>query len=253
MTDAHRRALVVAYFLSRFDRKGVRELGYASFSDAFDKVGHALGVPSATVKHMRDSFDPYCSQVRVGWYQRPILRSRANVIQAYDEVGVAGMAEIVRGILAGDSHTVRLAIAPIADITAASDTLLDDDNPFSSRLRTGDLAEEFFLTSFPSLGLFMGSSLEDTRRLGIGYDFRASHIGGYRAVEVKGLLGDHGAILFTDREWSVARILEHSYVLAVVRSLATEPSLELYQNPVASLAVTMRVVESVSICWNTRI
>ena len=54
MTEAHKRALIVAYYLSRFDRKGVRALGYATFTEAFDKVGELLDVKASTVKHMRE-------------------------------------------------------------------------------------------------------------------------------------------------------------------------------------------------------
>ena len=42
MTEAHKRALVVAYYLSKFDRKGVRALGFTSFNDAFERIGQAF-------------------------------------------------------------------------------------------------------------------------------------------------------------------------------------------------------------------
>ena len=89
MDEAHKRALVVAYFLSRCDKKGYQALGFATWNSAYDGIGAALGVPPSTVKQMRDSFDPYCSPVRKGWHQRPVLRSRAQVMDAYSDVGDA--------------------------------------------------------------------------------------------------------------------------------------------------------------------
>ena len=253
MTEAHKRALIVAYFLSRFDRKGVKALGYGSSTEAFAAMAKMIGVKPATVKHMRDSFDPYCSQVRVGWYQRKILPSRANVIQAYDGMGADAMEEIVRELLGGDEKLVGLYTAPVDGVDEAKDALLSEDNPFANRLRTGEEAETFFIGRFPHLPLFAGSVLDDTRKLGIGFDFRAALSGSYHAVEVKGVRGPSGYISFTDKEWSVAGILGESYVLALVRALDHDPVLELIPNPTLHLSAKMQAVESVSISWNAKV
>ena len=42
MSEPHKRALVVVYFLSRFDRKGVQALGYRTFEQAFTQIGTTL-------------------------------------------------------------------------------------------------------------------------------------------------------------------------------------------------------------------
>lgn len=253
MTDSHKRALVIAYYLSRFDRKGVQALGYSGFTEAFEKVGAAIGVKAATVKHMRDSFDPYCSQVRVGWYQRKILPSRANVIQAYAEVSAEAMAVIVQELMRGSDAAVQLYIAPIATVEEGAEALLSEDNAFANRLRTGEKAEAFFMAQYPELPLFQGSRLEDTRKLGIGFDFRAAFPGRYRAIEVKGILERQGVISFTDKEWSVARLLGDEYILALVRSLDHAPTLDLFPDPAHHLTATMRTVETVSVCWNAKV
>ena len=44
MFESHKRALIVAYYLSRFDRKGIHALGYATADEAFTRIGDALGV-----------------------------------------------------------------------------------------------------------------------------------------------------------------------------------------------------------------
>ena len=253
MRESHKCALIVAYYLSRFDRKGVRTLGYSSFTEAFEGIEKLLDVKASTIKHMRDSFDPYCSQVRVGWYQRKILPSRANVIQAYDEMSEIAMAEIVQEILNGNSQTSQIYTAPIASIEKLESMILDENNSFANRLRTGEKAETYFMDQFPTLQLFIGSILDDTRKLGIGFDFRANFPTSYCAVEVKGILESSGYISFTDKEWNVAHMLKDSYVLALVRSLNSIPIIELIPNPVSHLLVKRKTVESISICWNAKV
>jgi hypothetical protein len=252
MSDAHKRALIVAYYLSRFDRKGVRALGYTSFVQAFDQIGEVLNVKPMTIKNMRDSFDPYCSHVRVGWYQRPILRSRANVIQAYDELSEAAIAEIVRELLNGTAETAEQYIAPISEETGM-EASVEENNVFANRLQTGETAETYFIEQFPTLTMFQGSKLEDTRKLGIGFDFRASFPHSYQAIEVKGIREARGYITFTDKEWSVARLLNEDYILALIRSLDNKPSLELITNPFERISAKMRTIESVSVCWHAKV
>ena len=253
MDDAHKRALIVAYYLSRFDRKGIRALKYATALQAFEDIGAKLGVKPSTVKHMRDSFDPYCSHVRVGWYQRPILRSRANVIEAYDELSEAAVAEIVSEILKGKPEDTHQYIAPISGEEADTDVSLDENSAFANRLRTGETAETFFMERFATLPAFQGSKLEDTRKLGIGFDFRALFPSSYQAIEVKGIRAAVGYISFTDKEWSLAQVLNQNYILALVRSLDKEPMLELMPNPTVHLEGKMRSIESVSVCWNAKV
>ncbi len=253
MTEPHKRALIVAYYLSKFDRKGVRALGYESFDDAFQRMGVALGVKPSTIKHMRDSFDPYCSQVRVGWYQRKILPSRANVIQAYDGVSEQAMVQIVGEIMVGNEAATQIYTAPVSAADVQSDDLLNEENAFAARLRTGEKAEEFFMAQYPRLADFNGSVLEDTRKLGIGFDFRVAFPQMYLAVEVKGICGEHGYVSFTDKEWAVARMLNTGYLLALVRSLDHTPTLELFPNPSSYFTAKMRTVESISISWNMRV
>ncbi len=253
MNEAHKRALILAYYLSRFDRKGCRTLGFATFDEAFEKIGVALDVKPSTIKHMRDSFDPYCSVVRVGWYQRPVLRSRANVMQAYDGLSEPAMTRIAEEVLRGESKIIALYIAPISEISADVDTLLAEDNPYANRLKTGEDAEEFFKKRFEYLEFFKGSVLEDTRKLGIGFDFKAAYPKDFRAIEVKGIADAQGFISFTDKEWSVAQLLKEDYILALVRSVNVKPILELVANPVKNVKVTMRTIESVTVRWNARV
>lgn len=251
MLEAHQRALIAAYFLSRFDRKGVHALGYSTFTEAFEAIGNALNVKASTVKHMRDSFDPYCSQVRVGWYQRSILPSRANVIATYAALSEEAVASIVRELLTQASPEVFTYLSPLKSSSLVNESPVDSETtPYASRIKTGEEAETFFQHHYPNLDVFSGATLEDMRKLGVGFDFRANFPKCYSVIEVKGLRTPQGAISFTDKEWGVAGILGDDYYLALVRSLDTVPDLELIKNPVKQVPVKRKMLESVSITWN---
>ena len=251
MPESHKRALVVAYFLSRCDKKGVQALGYQTWGEAYAQIGHNLNVLPTTIKQMRDSFDPYCSPVRKGWHQRSPLRSRVLVMEAYSEVSNDALFQIAHEIVHRTGTALAIYTAPLASVAAAdkSADILAGNLAFAARLRTGEAAEDYFQAQYPTLPQFAGLELEDTRKLGTGFDFRLHGPGILRAVEVKGLVGLSGSVAFTDKEWSVANYLKHDYILALVRSLQTTPTLELRTDPAASLHVTKRSIETVSVYW----
>jgi len=253
MTDSHKRALVVAYFLSRCDRKGYQALGFATWSSAYDGIGAKLGVPPATIKHMRDSFDPYCSPVRKGWHQRPVLRSRVQVMEAYADLSGDALYEVAQDILGGKAEAAQVYIAPIVGTGRKEVNIMGDNLAFAARLRTGEAAEDFFQAQYPTLPQFEGMELEDTRKLGTGFDFRVHGPGIVRAVEVKGVIGKTGSIAFTDKEWAVAHYLKGDYILALVRSLDSAPALELTVDPAAHISVIRRSIETVSVYWSARV
>lgn len=253
MDDAHKRALVVAYYLSRFDKKGYQALGFGTWNSAYEGIGAKVGVPPATIKHMRDSFDPYCSPVRKGWHQRPILRSRVQVMEAYADLSGDALYEIVQDILGGKAEAMQVYIAPIAATGQKDVGIMGDNLAFAARLRTGEAAEEFFRAQYPTLPQFAGMELEDTRKLGTGFDFRIHGPGMVHAVEVKGVVGKTGSIAFTDKEWSVAHYLKDDYILALVRSLDSAPALELTVDPAAHILATKRSIETVSVYWSAKV
>ncbi len=255
MSESHKSALVVAYFLSRCDKKGVQALGYQTWEEAYAQIGQKLNVLPATIKQMRDSFDPYCSPVRKGWHQRSPLRSRVLVMEAYSEVSNDALFQIAHEIIHGTGNALAVYTAPLASVAAADKNadILADNLAFAARLRTGEAAEDYFQAQYPTLPQFAGLELEDTRKLGTGFDFRLHGPGILRAVEVKGLVGPSGSVAFTDKEWSVAHYLKHDYILALVRSLQTTPTLELMADPAAHIPAVKRSIETVSVYWSAQL
>lgn len=100
MERNHQLALIIAYYLSRFDRLGLESIGYSTFEEAFKATSVALNIKSNTVKNMRDEFDPNFDNPRAGWHQRKPRPSRQAVITKFDNYSKIEMANIVKRIIA---------------------------------------------------------------------------------------------------------------------------------------------------------
>lgn len=96
MTDD---SLTIAYYLSRDNMKAVNALGYKSFRDAFEEIGIILNQKPTTLKNMRDEFDPFFENGRVGWYQRELSSSRKEVYDKYKNVSDEELLKEVLNII----------------------------------------------------------------------------------------------------------------------------------------------------------
>ena len=110
-------SLAVAYYLSRVNMKAVHDLGYKSFSEAFNKLAEILGQKPATIKNMRDEFDPYFENGRVGWYQRQLRASRKEIFEMFKDVSDAALADVVKNILSSYVNTSEKENEPPAHKT----------------------------------------------------------------------------------------------------------------------------------------
>lgn len=81
--DKKQAGLIVSYYLSRCDVHALKSLGYNSFTEAFNTIGDILNENPNNIKNMRDEFDPYFDNNRVGWYQRPLRASRQKVYEEF--------------------------------------------------------------------------------------------------------------------------------------------------------------------------
>lgn len=57
MNDNNKKALVIAYYLSRFDKVGVKNLGDENFTKACNDITNMIEVKASTIKNMRGEFD----------------------------------------------------------------------------------------------------------------------------------------------------------------------------------------------------
>lgn len=127
---------------------------------------------------------------------------------------------------------------------------------FAQRLITGIAAENYFETVQPALPEFCKYDVENTTRLGCGYDFslRNKATDEFLAVEVKGLRDKSGGIALTSKEYQMAGTLADKFYLFVVKNFRESPFHEIYQNPVSSpLAFQRKERVVVQISWQTNV
>ena len=94
-------SLTVAYYLSRVNKKALQELGYRSFNDAFKDLAEKLDQKPATIKNMRDEFDPYFDNGRRGWYQRELRASRKDIFEINKDLTDEELTIKVKNMLTG--------------------------------------------------------------------------------------------------------------------------------------------------------
>ncbi len=241
-------AIIIAFYLSKFDKESLRKLGYKNYSEAFKEISMILGVKKNYIKFRRDEFDPI-HPWRKGW-QRPMDKRIVKAIEALQDLDEADLREIVLNILYYEAYRTCDEIQQITSLFRESKNEKIAIGKFILRAPTGRLAEEFFITYFSECKKPVNGDLIDCRDLGIGYDFRIESEKGDYFVEVKGLSNFLGGILFTSKEWSVAKNEKARYFLCVVINLGSTPEITFIQNPAAKLNPRKNIYTSIQVSWS---
>lgn len=217
------KSVLAGLYLSKFDSKALDKLGFESFSEAFNVIGAALGVQPASIKNYRDEFDPLFPNGRKGWHKRTMREYCKEIYNMYKDLPESEFTSYLKE-----------AIYKGRDIDVMLEALdSDKSNSFAKRLITGQAAEEYFRSKYNEIDEFKELDLEDTTRLGCGFDFRLSSPTTFIGVEVKGLSQMTGNVSLTDKEYSVAKHLKGRYFLFVVRNFRETPMHLLFRDPVA--------------------
>lgn len=251
MENKFKRALIVAYYLSKFDLKAAKNLGYKSRTEAFREIGNKINVNHFTIKQMRDQFDTLHGHRR-GYHQFPLPPSRVEVAEKYKSLSEIGLNEIVKDII-NDSSENYQNLDTYVDILDTSDEKdrekIKGSNKYTTRGITGVLAEEIFKNDF-SEGKIKGFSGEliDNRQKGSGYDFKSTGNPEY-FFEVKGLAIEKGGIMFTDKEWAVAQEKREQYILVFIRNINEEPNIQLISDPFGKLKPNKNIVKTITVNW----
>ncbi len=229
----------MGYALSRLDLELVRQLGFKSWTEAYKGIGKKLSAPPKSIKGLRDEFDPLHGH-RKGWWKRPMLPNRVRIVEELGEASDEALVELVRHLLRGESEDTDLVLDTLAQPTGVPAAAAE-------RMLTGRLAEEYVLANANRVLSMPKRELRDRRDDLVGFDFEARGI----AIEVKGLQGMRGALLFTDREWFEARHRRRSYWLAVVGNVRQAPQARLLKDPAAHLDPRCRYEQAVRAVWRT--
>jgi len=244
----HKLGLYVSYYLARFDKEAYLNLGYGNQEETHIKIGRLISIKPSTVKNWRDEFDPLFEH-RAGWYQRPMGPSRIRVVLALQNLDESQIREIVLDILSGKIQNDKEEFEQLLNIVAT------DDNKkrtpiFILRTPTGKAAEEFFIKHFSKNKKPTEGNLIDCRDMGVGYDFRIETEEKKCFVEVKGLSDISGGVLFTSKEWSLAKSEGDNYFLCVISNLNEQPKLMFIQNPAKLLNPKRNIFTSIQVSWS---
>ncbi len=103
--DKTNDSLTVALFFSKFNEYALKELGYKNYRVAWKTLGEILGQKPATIKNMRDEFDPYFDNERKGWYQKALVGSRKEIYEQYKDTSKEQLKDIVKFIISSYSNS----------------------------------------------------------------------------------------------------------------------------------------------------
>jgi len=241
-------ALIIAYYLARFDRKGLDRLGFNSFNEAFEETASILSVKKNYVKLRRDEFDP-AFPWRRGW-QRPMDRQIVRTLEAFQNLDENAIYRIVYDILNKEEYRKSDEIKEIEKLLTEDKMKSFKKGEFILRAPTGRQAEEAFVRYFNTNKDPCPGILVDTRDLGCGYDFRIERTEGSDIyIEVKGLSDITGGVVFTDKEWYTAVANGDLYFLALVTDVKNDPKIKLFKNPSRIFNPKKRVYTTVQIQW----
>lgn len=238
-------ALIVGYAMSRLDKSYLEARGVKNWKAAFADAGKLLNVAPASLKSLRDEFDPVHANARRGWVNRPMRPNRQRVMGELCDVSNDALLEMVGRILARDPEAVQEVVTPLSKPAQRMANVAD-------RLRTGRLAEEFFLTHSQAIASVAPSLIMDHRALARGYDFGVHERGGI-AIEVKGMKQKRGGITFTDREWTEAKARRADYWLVVVGNIESNPIARLIPDPTAALTAQCRYQTTIAASWQATV
>lgn len=203
-------ALILGYVMSRENEEYLRARSLRTWQDAFREAGTALGVRPASIKNLRDEFDPLHENGRKGWRNRAVRADRLRIFLDLSELSSQTILALADRILARDGAATEEVVSVIA-----APPLRHAVQNIEKRLLTGATAEAFFLrNSFRLVGV-QPSDLLDRRNAACGYDF-AVRGDDTMVFEVKGMAGQSGGLSFTEREWNEASIRREQYQAVVV-------------------------------------
>lgn len=225
MSSPRKIAILIGLYLSKFDKKGIKALGFKGPVEAINTLGYSVGAKPTSIKNYRDEFDPYFSNPRKGWHNRPLREYCKVVLEEHQALDFEDFTDLIKGILF-ENYAVEEFVNSVIK--------KDYSESVAKRLITGKAAEEYFRINYLLVPKFENFILKDTTILGCGFDFKLERNTDYYCVEVKGLQGKSGTITFTEKEFSVAEKLCDTFALYIVTNFVEKPIPKLIFDPLKS-------------------
>ncbi|RRA89817.1 DUF3883 domain-containing protein [Paenimyroides viscosum] len=235
------QAIVVSYYLSRFNDDAVNNLGYKTWKDAFDDLSDKLQINKHTIKNWRDEFDPFHGH-RAGWHQRQPRKTISNIISQFEQLEEFDIRQIAVEIINGN----KIDLPEIDN----SDNEVITNPIFILRGPTGKKAEQFFIEYHRLNNLPVAGELIDSRDLGCGYDFEIKSKSYQHFIEVKGLASNIGGLLFTNKEWETAKRERSRYTVCIVSNINDSPEISFINDPFSKLNPRKNIIQTVQVQWS---
>lgn len=235
------QAIVVSYYLSRFNDEAVEKLGYKSWKDAFEDLSQKLNINKHTIKNWRDEFDPFHGH-RAGWHRRQPRKTISNIISQFEQLEEYDIRQVVEEIIIGN----EIELPEIDN----SETTVNSNPVFILRGPTGKKAEQFFIEYHRINNSPIAGELIDTRDLGCGYDFEIESESGQHFIEVKGLANNIGGLLFTNKEWETAKQERTKYTVCLVSNINDSPEISFINDPVSKFNPRKNIIQTVQVQWS---
>ena len=128
------RQVLAGLFLSKFDDKALKSLGFETFTEAFNALGYGLGGRPASIKNYRDEFDPLFPNARQGWWKRRRRDYCMRLESEYRKLPLEDFAKLVASFVG--------AMPPVGESPQDQGDL--EPTSFAKRLITGRAAERYF-------------------------------------------------------------------------------------------------------------
>jgi Domain of unknown function (DUF3883) len=238
-------ALIIGYAMSRLDIEYIKYRNVKNWREAYEEASRALSVRALSFRNLRDEFDPFHNNKRLGWHKRTIHPSRQRVLEDLKDVSDDALKALVDRIILRDEEATAEAVDSLAAVPRTAHNVAE-------RLLTGRRAEEYFIAHCEALIGIKRSDLVDHRQLACGFDFAVTGLPKL-GIEVKGLKPIKGEILFTDREWTEARYRRGDYWLVVIGNLDSAPRGKVVQDPYDILNVSCSYQVTVTASWRSRV
>ncbi len=250
MKESHTLALIVAYYLSKYDRSAYGSLGFSKSTTAHKEIGRLLGVNPTQLRICGTSLTHFIIILELAGINVRFGPVEQRSLSSFQDLTEEDLRDIVLEILTNPDF-------------AASDDFFDIVEPISKRegrkrgepiyiVRgpTGRKAEEIYIDHHkikmePAPGILL-----DRREQGCGYDFEIQGESGNLQIEVKGLDGDIGGVVFTSKEWDVAKKRGDTYFLVIVRNVSSCPTIQIIRESTSVLNPKKSIFSTVQIRWN---
>lgn len=242
------KLILVGLYLSKYNALGLKRLGLDSFTEAFNVFGYALGSKPASIKNYRDEFDPLFPNPRKGWHKRQTRDYCLRIFREYRKLDFEAFTGLIQSFFGYDESA-------LSELETKEKPAIGQSQ-FAQRLITGLAAERYFEAIQPSLAEFKAYALQNTTRLGCGYDFRLSAGSSeeFLAIEVKGLNDKAGTLSFTPKEYEAATALKDRFFLFVVKNFRESPFHEIFRSPLSGRLTFKRSERvTVHISWLTNV